>query len=743
MKRKIILTLKRKVIGLAVVAAVLPVLVMFVLVTRFQGETTRRAEAELGVLAEGNITQIARDVYLLCETAGHLIESKVTRDLEVAKSVLDRQGGAALAAGTVEWEAVNQETKQVTRVTLPRLAIGGKWPGQVRDFEREVPVVDEAARLTGSACTIFQRMNEQGDMLRVATTVEDAGHVRAVGTYIPAMDSGGAPSSVVETVLRGNIYRGLAYVVSDWYIAVYAPITDRSGAIIGMLFMGERLASMEMVRRGITGIKVGKTGYVAVLGGSGSHKGDYIISYKGERDGENILEHRDDQGQYIIKEMVEEAVQRKQGEIFTREYWWKNPGESAPRKKLAVVGYYAPWDWVIFTTVYTEDYSETRRQLEASTRSLMLKLLAGGLVILALVIWLAFYVGKRMTAPLNRVIGLAERIASGDILEAKTGLASYLTRERGDGGLVPGVEDADETGRLVDTFRRMTESLDSLIGKVQQSGIQVTTLATEIAASAQHLQATVSEQAASTRQVTATSREISATSNDLVRTMDEVSDSVSETAAMTERGRDVLRSNGEVMDALLRATGSISSKLSVINDKANKISTVGTTINKISDQTNLLSLNAAIEAEKAGEYGKGFAVVAREISRLADQTAIATQDIADMVRGMQSSVSAGVMEMDKFAEEVRHGVGEVATLGEQLERIINQVRSLAPRFDVVKEGMHAQDQGARQISEAIGQLSVAADQTKDSLLDFKQATERANSAVRDLQKEVSRFRISS
>lgn len=747
MALKITLTLKRKIIGLAIVAAVLPVLVMFVLITRFQGEVTRRAEGELNVLAQGNITQIAKDVYLLCETAGYLVENKVVRDMTVARQILDRQGGAALTAETAEWETVNQDSKQAARTAVRKLTLGGKWTGQVRDFDVAVPVVDEVTRLTGSVCTVFQRMNDQGDMLRVATTVEDAGHTRAVGTFIPAAGADGSPNPVVASILQGKPYRGLAYVVSDWYVAAYEPLTDRSGAVIGMLFTGERLASIEMVRRGITGIKVGKTGYVAVLGGSGEHKGRYIISYKGERDGESILEHRDDQGRYIIREMVDEAVQRKSGETFTREFAWKNPGESTPRKKLAVVGYYAPWDWVIFTTMYTEDYARASEQLESSTRSLLFKLFAGGLVILALVIWLAVYVGDRMAAPLNRVIGFAERIAAGDVLEAKNGLAAYTARNRGKGNGIGNrmivLDDADETGRLVESFRGMTVSIDSLIGKVQQSGIQVTTLATEIAASAQHLQATVSEQAASTREVTATSREISATSNDLARTMDEVGDAVGETALTAERGREVIRSNGEVMDTLLRATASISAKLSIISEKANKISTVGTTINKISDQTNLLSLNAAIEAEKAGEYGKGFSVVAREISRLADQTAIATQDIADMVRGMQSSVSAGVMEMDKFAEEVRRGVGEVAALGDQLERIIDHVRSLAPRFDTVKEGMHAQDQGARQISEAIGQLSVAADQTKDSLIEFKQATERANTAIRDLQKEVSRFRISS
>src|SRR5579863_4568239 len=112
------------------------------------------------------------------------------------------------------------------------------------------------------------------------------------------------------------------------------------------------------------------------------------------------------------------------------------------------------------------------------------------------------------------------------------------------------------------------------------------------------------------------------------------------------------------MRQIMDASGSVSAKLAVLNEKTSNINSV-TTITKVADQTNLLSLNAAIEAEKAGEYGLGFAVVAMEIRRLADQTAVATYDIEKMVKEMHSAVAAGVMGMDKFSDEVRRGVAEV------------------------------------------------------------------------------------
>ncbi|WP_321813000.1 methyl-accepting chemotaxis protein, partial [Burkholderia sp. BCC1985] len=155
--------------------------------------------------------------------------------------------------------------------------------------------------------------------------------------------------------------------------------------------------------------------------------------------------------------------------------------------------------------------------------------------------------------------------------------------------------------------------------------------------------------------------------------------------------------------------------------KALNINQVVATITKVADQTNLLSLNAAIEAEKAGEYGRGFAVVATEIRRLADQTAVATYDIEQTVKEIQSAVSAGVMGMDKFSEEVRRGMLDVQQVGGQLSQIIAEVQTLAPRFQMVNEGMQTQANGAEQITQALSQLSEAAQQTAESLRQSSQA----------------------
>ncbi|WP_258096294.1 methyl-accepting chemotaxis protein, partial [Klebsiella pneumoniae] len=148
--------------------------------------------------------------------------------------------------------------------------------------------------------------------------------------------------------------------------------------------------------------------------------------------------------------------------------------------------------------------------------------------------------------------------------------------------------------------------------------------------------ATATETAATTTQIGATSREISATARDLVRTMNEVSHAAEQTAGLAGTGQVGLSRMEGTMHHVMEAAGSVNARLATLNEKAGNINQVVTTIARVADQTNLLSLNAAIEAEKAGEYGRGFSVVATEIRRLADQTAVATYDIEQIVREIQS-----------------------------------------------------------------------------------------------------------
>jgi methyl-accepting chemotaxis protein WspA len=277
----------------------------------------------------------------------------------------------------------------------------------------------------------------------------------------------------------------------------------------------------------------------------------------------------------------------------------------------------------------------------------------------------------------------------------------------------------------------------SLIMRLQSSSVALMSTATQISATGREQQATVSNYSASAAEIAAAVKEISATSQELRTTRDGIAAAAVRSASTAEQGREQLEEMDATMSKLAGSTGTISSKLAVIREKASDINTVVTTITKVADQTNLLSVNAAIEAEKAGEYGLGFLVVAREIRRLADQSAVATLDIEQMVRQMQSAVSSGVMEMDKFAEEVRRGVATVADVGGQLGQLIEDVQGLSGRIETVHEGMQSQAIGASQINDAMGQLTEGVRQTAASLKEFSGATDSLRDVVAGLRRELS------
>jgi methyl-accepting chemotaxis protein len=382
---------------------------------------------------------------------------------------------------------------------------------------------------------------------------------------------------------------------------------------------------------------------------------------------------------------------------------------------------------------------------------------------LLLVIVIGYFIMRDITAPLKRVVCIADQIAAGNLevnavsesrkdeigalaqsfdrmirtLKEMVGVAEQIAA----GNLAVTVKPQSEHDAMGNAFATMIEKLSTLVGQVQQSGIQVNTSAMEIAATARQQQATASEIAATTTEISATSREISATSKGLVKTMDQVSTVAEQSATLAGSGQAGLSRMEETMRHVTEAASSINSKLAVLNEKAGNINQVVTTITKVADQTNLLSLNAAIEAEKAGEHGRGFAVVATEIRRLADQTAVATYDIEVMVKEIQTAVAAGVMGMDKFQEEVRQGMNQIQQVGGQLTQIIREVQALAPRFEEVNEGMQAQATGAEQITEALAQLSGAAQQTVESLRQSNQVIEGLNEASVGLRTGVSRFKL--
>lgn len=353
--------------------------------------------------------------------------------------------------------------------------------------------------------------------------------------------------------------------------------------------------------------------------------------------------------------------------------------------------------------------------------------IALSVISLGCAVWLLSVTGLLLSRRLARVTAAAVEIAAGRLQEAEVRLGPARDHR------------TDETSELLEAFRAMISSLSSPLKRLRDSGADVSGASLQMAASVKQLEATVIEQAASTNQVTATSKQIFATVQELAGTMRAVQQMASQAASLAGTGMASLNGINAMMSELLEATAGISSVLNAISERAAGITQVITAITNIANRTNLISLNAAIEAEKAGEHAAGFSVVAVEIRRLADQTAVAALDIEKMIGEMQAAVKDGVASMSRYATRARASSETVAGITSDLGHAIEYTRQLEPHFEAVNNGMQMQARAAGQILEAMQQLAGTAAQTRDSLAQFRELADHMRSAMNLLHAEVGSF----
>jgi len=407
------------------------------------------AQTEVDSLINANLDSIARGVYNLVGTEDEAAQQQVDMNLNVARSILKKNGTITLSDKPVMWDAENQFTGEKIRLKLPGMYIGGTWLGQNRDPDKPSPVVDEVRDLVGDTVAIFQKMNDTGDMLRVATNVTDNNGNRAIGTYIPAVDPDGEANPVVHSILTGNTYNGRAYVVNAWYLTAYEPLYGVERDLVGMLYVGVPQKDVEeRIRQAILQTTVGKTGYVYVIGGKGEDRGHYIISKYGARDGEDVWDVRDRKGNYVVRDITDIAVSLSSGEYTTVRYLWKNPGEEEERWKIARLAYYEPWDWVIGTSVYEEELQAYQAILMEGRTRITQSMITAGLIIILGSVFISMLTARKISSPVRNMTRAAETIIRGN----------YTMR-------VP-VFSSDEIGELAAKFNfmvdRLQETMDGL-----------------------------------------------------------------------------------------------------------------------------------------------------------------------------------------------------------------------------------------------------------------------------------------
>jgi len=657
------ISIRTQLLSVMIVLVVAPVVILGVgSFLSAKRETIKQIENDLryqaGILSEHvrNVHEIALD--------------RVNSDLSVARDVL-YSGGRPYIDETqkIEITAVNQITKAAHKVNIPSMKIDKD------KVAYNYKVVDKVKNMVGGTTTIFQVFPD--GILRISTNVIESNGKRAVGTYIPK------DSPVYQTVMKGETFRGRAFVVNSWYITAYEPIKDAKGTIIGVLYVGVREEYFqEAIKNSFSKITIGNSGYVYIL----NKKGDYVLSAKRQRDGENIWDAKDENGDYIIQNIVTSALKLKNGETGLIHYSWKNGDEKNARMKIACYTYFPEWDWVIASGAYLDEYFGGLERIKSLT--MLISVLS--MVIVSII---AFIFASFISKAVNSIVYNIQEIAQGNF-----GLSIDRSRRYN-----------KEINQIIDSFSVMVSKLKDIVSGIFGASQNMASLSSDLSTNVQS---------------------VNSVTGNIGLIMSDVSKDTLETNESAQKGRSAARNAEQKIKSISGSFDSASKAVNRLSEKTQEIDDIVKVIENISRQTNLLALNASVEAARAGESGKGFKVVAAEIRKLSDGVQRSTTKIKESIEDIIASVNDSMKTIEEGALEVDAGSRVIAEALESLNNVSEKVSNITIRIGGLTSSGNKNRQSQttsiediscsmREVSDVADNLSSTADEMKHLVNQFR------------------------
>ena len=470
-------------------------------------------------------------------------------------------------------------------------------------------------------------------------------------------------------------------------------------------------AAAEAISQIRYGGKDGKSEYVY----SFTTEGVGIYHVVKERIGQNMLEKiRDAQGNYTWKDIIVAAKQTPNGGYLTT--MTARPGEKVLLEKLGHARIFEPWSWVLGTGAYVDDINnefQKRLMVDLGGASILILIIAGlGFVI-------ARGVLRQVGGEPADAITFMSRVAAGDLT----------------GDLPPAAKGSmlDSMGEMVGALRKMVAEISQGATRLARGAESISTASREVAAASQHQSDATSSMAAAIEEMTVSINHISDSAKDTQQ------NSLTSVSLSEDGFGRVETATHEIKEIALRVSDA-SARIRKLEVHANQISSIAGVIKDIAGQTNLLALNAAIEAARAGEQGRGFAVVADEVRKLAERTSSATVEIEQMIAGIQADTVQVVGVMDAALPQVEAGVKAAEGAADSLRQIKDGAQSTLSSIRDVAEATREQSEASNSIAQKVEEIATMVDETTAAMQSTAETAADLEKISSELNVLVSHFR---
>ena len=346
-----------------------------------------------------------------------------------------------------------------------------------------------------------------------------------------------------------------------------------------------------------------------------------------------------------------------------------------------------------------------------------------GIIVLIVCFGLGYLLTKSITKPLNEGVVVAQRISEGDLTAQIESVGT------------------DETGQLMGAMKNMVAKLRSIIGEVKSAAENIASSSHQLNASSELMSKGAGEQANRASQVATASEEMSQTVLDIAKNTSSIEASATDTTKLAKNGEVVVNKSVDKVKYIAKTIDQSAQLIKSLGERSNQIGEIVNVINDIADQTNLLALNAAIEAARAGEQGRGFAVVADEVRKLAERTGNSTAEIGTMVKSIQNEVHQIVLSMENITKEVKAGVDLSTEAGGVLRNIVESADKLHLMVQQIASATEEMASTSEEINKDIEMISSLSTGTSGSSEEITKASHELSKLSVNLEDVVKGFKV--